>query len=81
MRCSGCGGILGVDCFNERECIEISRQNEADYRELEALWNQISELQNKINLLEEVLYENNIPLPYEKSIIFKDESEDDWLPF
>ena len=23
--CSGCSGVLGRDCFNEQECVEISR--------------------------------------------------------
>lgn len=82
MRCSGCGGILGRDCFNEYDCIQISRQIESDYRELEGLWNQIAELQDKVNLLEEVLYQNSIPLPYEKPVISLPSNEDeDWLPF
>lgn len=82
MRCSGCGGTLGRDCFNEQECIEISRQRESDYRELEGLWNQIADLQDKVNMLEEVLEQNNIPLPYIKYVTPSVDSDDeDWLPF
>jgi hypothetical protein len=83
MRCSGCGGTLGRDCFNEAECVEISRQRESDYREMEGLWNQISELQYKVDLLEEALYQNDIPLPYEKPTVPlpSDDDEDLWLPF
>lgn len=25
MQCSGCGGTLGRDCFNQQECVEITR--------------------------------------------------------
>lgn len=28
--CQGCGGVLGRDCFNERECIYISQQQEQE---------------------------------------------------
>jgi len=81
MRCSGCGGTLGVSCFNEQECVEISRQRESDYRELEGLWNEISELQDKVNILEEVLDHHRIPLPYDKPVIGNSSDEDDFLPF
>ena len=26
--CNGCGGVIGRDCYNPRECEEISRQNQ-----------------------------------------------------
>lgn len=29
-RCNGCGGILGRDCFNARECEWIAQQQEQD---------------------------------------------------
>lgn len=87
MICSGCGGVLGRDCWNEHECMEISRQNAHDdyiqqmeYRELEGLWNEIAELQGKVNALEEIMTSYNIPLPYEKPSVSFNESED-WLPF
>lgn len=25
--CQGCGGVIGRDCFNEHECIEIANSN------------------------------------------------------
>lgn len=25
MICSGCGGVVGRDCFNPQECVEITR--------------------------------------------------------
>jgi len=82
MRCSGCGGTLGQDCFNETECIEISRQREEDYREFEYLYNQIYELEGKVDALEEVLEQNSIPLPYIKYIPSSvEDDEEDWLPF
>lgn len=27
MICNGCGGVLGRDCFNPRECEQISQEN------------------------------------------------------
>jgi len=82
MRCSGCGGILGRDCYNEAECVEISRQREQDYRELEYLYNQIYELQGKVDTLEEILEQNNIPLPYIKYVTPSvEDDEDGSLPF
>lgn len=29
MRCPGCGGVLGRDCWNPQECEWISRDMEA----------------------------------------------------
>lgn len=26
MTCNGCGGVIGRDCYNPRECEEISNQ-------------------------------------------------------
>jgi hypothetical protein len=31
-RCASCDGILGVDCFNESECLRIEYQQEQDRR-------------------------------------------------
>jgi hypothetical protein len=30
MRCNGCGGIVGKDCFNPQECEWISQQQRMD---------------------------------------------------
>lgn len=30
--CQGCGGRLGVDCWNEGDCVNISRSMEQDFR-------------------------------------------------
>ncbi|MFO0919675.1 MAG: hypothetical protein U0872_15360 [Planctomycetaceae bacterium] len=30
--CPSCGGVLGVDCFNPQECMEITQHQAAMYR-------------------------------------------------
>lgn len=49
---------------------------------MEGLWNEIAELQYKVNILEEVLDHHRIPLPYEKPVVpLPSDDEEDWLPF
>jgi len=30
--CPSCGGVLGIDCFNPQECMEITQHQAAMYR-------------------------------------------------
>lgn len=48
MRCDGCNGIIGRDCFNPIECLEISRQmdnsnEQQNFEHIEALRSIIDE--------------------------------------
>lgn len=81
-RCQGCGGVLGQDCWNEIDCMEIGRRQEMDSIEHQDMLNRFYELESKIDLLENVLITHGIPLPYEKPIIDNTVNDDeDWLPF
>lgn len=33
MNCPSCGGVIGRDCFNPRECAMIEHQMESDQRQ------------------------------------------------
>ena len=74
--CKGCGGVLGRDCFNEIDCMEISRRQEMDNQDM---LNRFYELESKIDLLENILIGHGIPLPYDKPTV--DYEDEDWLPF
>ena len=83
--CQGCGGKLGVDCWNEIDCMEIGRRQEMDSIEHQDMLNRFYELESKIDLLENMLIAHGIPLPYDKPIIelneWDDDEYEDWLPF
>lgn len=54
--CNGCGGVIGRDCYNPRECEEISRQNHnQDSQELEHLRRENSDLINQNTELKSML--------------------------
>lgn len=71
--CNGCGGILGRDCFNEMECIQISEQMR--YQDNETIYT----LQMENEVLKQLLIRHNIPIPA-KSARNHIESTDE-LPF
>jgi len=53
MICQGCGGVVGRDCYNPSECLEISNRMNYDTQDLE----------RQIEILKSALSENNIPIP------------------
>lgn len=71
-QCRACGGLLGRDCFNEHDCLQISYSN-ADYfnednsqplyDELESNHYAFMEYERKIEILKDLLIKNNIPIP------------------
>ena len=81
MICQGCGGVLGRDCYNQADCIEISRRQNQDYYD-DA--DKVNELQHQIYVLLSILIENNIELPefakQKDEIIYNSSTIDD-LPF
>ena len=84
--CRACGGVLGRDCYNEQDCLEISRAEQFNgYRSDEA--------EHYISILIYKLEQNGISIPNsfsaEPPLIFKEirvygcENKyiDDGLPF
>jgi len=48
--CRACGGVLGRDCFNESDCLEISRREEYENNpDIQCLEHYISVLEYKLN--------------------------------
>ncbi len=54
MNCQGCGGVVGRDCYNPTECVQINNQQD-NY--------DVNELQYKIAVLTKALVDNNIDIP------------------
>lgn len=57
--CNGCGGIVGRDCFNPRECEWITQEmNNQAYQEAERVPKLIKELENdyynQLSLLQQI---------------------------
>ena len=62
MICQGCGGLVGRDCFNPQECLQIFQSMMFDdgqqYRdEINELRNEISVREEHINVLQEAVRE------------------------
>lgn len=74
MRCSGCGGILGRDCFNQQECLQISH----DSYLLDFFQRDLIDAESRIVFLEQFILNNGLEIPYP---VIEDNDEDDWLPF
>jgi len=55
--CRACGGVLGLDCFNESDCMQISVNNQ--YHQDTT----IEYLELYISVLEYKLKENNLTIP------------------
>jgi len=86
--CRGCGGVLGIHCWNEIDCINISNYQSNDDR------HEIDSLEEYISILTYVMKENNIKIPdknfneSKEPLIFKQKFNygcetkiDDSLPF
>lgn len=55
--CRACGGRLGLDCFNEQDCLEIS--NRQYYQDEQIIY----QLEEYIEVLKYRLQVANIPIP------------------
>ena len=55
--CKACGGILGLDCFNEQDCLSISYNNSQDD------YYNLMEAERKIDILIDKLNKHNITIP------------------
>lgn len=55
--CKACGGKLGLDCFNEQDCLEIS--NRQYYQDEQIIY----QLEEYIEVLKYRLQLANIPIP------------------
>lgn len=84
--CRACGGRLGLDCFNETDCLEISRNNQNGYD------NDIQYLEYYISVLEYKLIQNKLTVPLlivpanplvlkQMNLCETDPMYDDGLPF
>lgn len=67
--CRACGGVLGRDCYNEADCLDISRrQSQDDYY-------YTADLENYISILIYTIEQNGILVPeanyQEPSLVMK----------
>lgn len=73
-RCQACGGILGVDCWNEQDCLQISH----DLHIMEFLQRDLISAEERIQFLEQFILDNGFNIPYP---IIEVNDDEDWLPF
>jgi len=73
-RCNGCGGVIGRDCFNPSECLEIAH----DAYLLEFFQRDLLAAEERIKYLEGFIVNNGLEIPYPK---VETDNEEDWLPF
>ena len=78
--CRGCGGILGRDCWNEADCVQISNQQAHDLYLLEFMQRDLIDAEERVRFLEEFIVNNGLEIPYPKRYLLT-EDEEDWLPF
>jgi len=77
--CQGCGGVLGRDCWNEVDCIQISNQQAHDLYINEFLQRDLADAESRILFLEQFILDNGLEIPY--PIIEPIDESDDSLPF
>ena len=78
--CQGCGGILGRDCWNEADCVQISNQQAHDLYLLEFLQRDLNDAEEKVRFLEEFIQDSGLEILYPTRDLLT-EDEEDWLPF
>jgi hypothetical protein len=69
-RCGGCDGILGVDCWNEEDCMMIAHAQEqqqrqhvqSDEQHIENIYNIVQALEQRVIALETALTSRNFKL-------------------
>jgi hypothetical protein len=77
--CQGCGGVLGRDCWNEADCVQISNQQAHDLYINEFLQRDLADAEIRIKFLEQFILESGLEIPY--PIIEPIDESEDWLPF
>jgi hypothetical protein len=77
--CQGCGGVLGRDCWNEADCVQISNQQAHDLYINEFLQRDLADAEIRIKFLEQFILESGLEIPY--PIIEPISAYEDWLPF
>jgi hypothetical protein len=55
--CRACGGVLGRDCYNEADCLQISQSNEYN------LQYEVDLLREYVSILEYTLTQKGIEIP------------------
>lgn len=78
--CRGCGGVLGRDCWNEADCVQISNQQAHDLYLLEFLQRDLNDAEEKVRFLEEFIQDSGLEILYPTRDLLT-EDEEDWLPF
>ena len=84
--CPGCGGVVGIDCFNEQECIQIAQSYYHDphnYDQGEFLNSELIRLEHEVKVLKATLINYNIEIPDLTLPVFSSSTDDDLdeLPF
>lgn len=76
--CQACGGILGRDCFNEYDCMQISNEQAHDLYINEFLQRDLADAERRVQFLEQFILDNGLEIPYpDIAPIF----EDEYIPF
>lgn len=76
--CRACGGVLGRDCWNEADCLQISNDNAHDLYLLDFIQRDLLDAENRVKFLEDFIESNGLKIPYPEVEI---NNEEDWLPF
>lgn len=76
--CQGCGGVLGRDCWNESDCVQISNQQSHDLYLLDFMQRDLVYAEERIRYLEEFIVNNGLEIPYPK---INTDNEEEGLPF
>lgn len=74
-RCQACGGILGVDCFNQADCLQISH----DLYINDFLQRDLIDAETRIRFLEQFILDSGLEIPY--PVVDNTTDDEDWLPF
>lgn len=78
--CQGCGGVLGRDCWNEADCVQISNQQAHDLYLLDFMQRDLIFAEDRIRYLEEFIINNGLEIPYPE-IEINNDNEEEGLPF
>lgn len=78
--CRGCGGVLGRDCWNEADCVQISNQQAHDLYLSDFMQRDLVYAEERIRYLEKFIVNNGLEIPYPE-IEINNDNEEDWLPF
>ena len=83
--CRGCGGVLGIHCYNEFDCVQISESNYInDTQELDFLRQYCDYLESVLNenKIPFIFYVPDIPTPFKPvDFIGCETKEEHYLPF